>query len=142
MTTWLDLAQLITGLAMAGLIWTVQLVVYPAFLHLTPENFPAAHASHSRRISLIVGPLLLLEWGATLAWFLGAGAPLSGLQYGIASCVAVAFLSTALIQIPLHHRLGRGWNARLLHTLINTNWIRTLAWTGKAILAVLMLRST
>lgn len=140
MSSWLDLAQLITGLAMSGLIWTVQLIVYPAFLHLTPESFPAAHAAHCRRISFIVGPLLLVEWTATLGWLLGLGPVLTRLHYGMAACVMVAILSTFLIQVPLHHRLNRGWDARLLHVLISTNWIRTLAWTAKAILAVLALR--
>jgi hypothetical protein len=89
-----------------------------------------------------VGPLLLVEWTATLGWLLGAGSTLTRLHYGMVGCVATAFLSTFLLQVPLHHRLSRSWDERFLHALINTNWIRTLAWTGKAILAVCALWST
>lgn len=131
---WMDIAQLVSGLAMAGLIWTVQLVVYPAFLHITPAQFTAAHAAHTRRISFIVGPLLLLEWAATIGWLLSSGVQRAAWQWGVVGCVATAFLSTALLQVPLHRRLSRGWNERLVHRLIHSNWIRTLAWTLKAML--------
>jgi len=137
MTTWLDLAQLMTGLIMTGLIWTVQLVVYPAFLHFSPEAFPNAHAAHSRRIGLIVGPLLLTEWSATIAWLTLFGGSLTHTQCGIVACVVIAFLSTFLIQVPLHHRLSRGWDERTIRMLVRTNWIRTLAWTAKGFLALL-----
>ena len=44
------------------------------------------------------------------------------------------WLSTFLIQIPLHNQMSIQNNSILVTKLVNTNWIRTLLWTGKAIL--------
>lgn len=125
--------QIISAFALFGLIWTVQLVVYPAFRHVAPDVFPTAHRSHTRRISWIVIPLLLGELWASVIWLRHFDA-LAVHQRAALACTALAWLSTFLIQVPLHHRLSQGHDSATLHRLILTNWIRTAAWTGKAVL--------
>lgn len=128
--------QLFSAFALFGLIWTVQLVVYPAFRHVPPDRFTSAHRAHTGRIAWVVIPLLGMEGAATAAW-LWYERPLSPYQTGALACVAVAWLSTFLLQVPLHHRLGRGFDAAAIERLIGSNWIRTLAWSGKTVILLL-----
>ncbi|MBE2283441.1 MAG: chitobiase/beta-hexosaminidase C-terminal domain-containing protein [Prosthecobacter sp.] len=122
---------------LVGLIWMVQLVVYPQFLGIQEADFPAYHFRHCFRIGLIVVPLMLLEAG-TGAWLLchseGSAVFLLG-----AGLIPVIWLSTALVQAPIHTRLKSGQDSRLVRRLILTNWIRTLAWTIRGLLVSLTL---
>lgn len=119
--------------ALAGLIWLVQLVQYPLFARAGLESFAEFHAQHCRRITWVVGPLMLAEAGSALAllwlglregWFL-AGLPM----------VAVVWGSTALVQVPLHERLRGGFDAGVVTRLVRTNWLRTVAWSARGVLA-------
>ena len=124
--------------ALAGLIWTVQLVSYPLFGRVGREAFPRYHAGHMQRITLVVAPLMLGEL-ATAGWLLLAGEhrtiflvslPLLGLNW----------LSTALVQVPLHRRLERhGFEESTWRRLTASNWIRTIAWSLRALLLALLL---
>lgn len=124
--------QVATTFAMLGLIWIVQLVQYPGFRRVPPEAFARYHHHHCAAISWIVGPLMLGEAvAAVILWRDPAGGPL---QTAIMCCLAVAWLSTGLLQIPLHRRLARGWDEPAIRRLVNTNWLRTAAWSAKAAL--------
>jgi hypothetical protein len=46
--------------------------------------------------------------------------------------VIVIWASTGLIQVPLHDRLGRGFDADAHRLLVTTNWIRTVGWSVRA----------
>lgn len=116
---------------LVGLIWVVQLVLYPAFAKVPPAAFPAYHAEHTRAITWVVAPLMILEV-ATAAlllargfrppWFLASLVPL-----------AVNWASTAFVQVPLHGRLARGLDAAAHRRLVGTNWVRTAAWTARGL---------
>ena len=125
--------------ALAGLIWTVQLVLYPQFRRVGEREFAAYHASHMFCITLVVGPLVLVEV-ATAGWLFLFG----GLRdlFFIASLplLALNILSTALLQVPQHKRLERGgFDAALCQRLTAGNWVRTAAWSLRAILVALVL---
>lgn len=113
--------------ALVGLIWVVQLVLYPSFALVGKDSFPRYHAAHSRRITLVVAPLMLgeLATAAVLLWlgfrdpfFLGSLIPL-----------AVIWISTGMVQVPLHDRLSAGFDALAHRRLVSTNVWRTAAWT-------------
>lgn len=48
------------------------------------------------------------------------------------------FASTFFIQVPLHQKLSVGKDSHLIYRLVRTNWMRTIAWTLKAILMILI----
>jgi hypothetical protein len=48
------------------------------------------------------------------------------------------WLSTACIQVPLHNRLEKGFEPLAHARLVRSNWGRTLAWSGRGILLVLV----
>ena len=120
---------------MAGVIWFVQLVHYPAYREVGSTEFAAYQAGHPRRTGWVVAPLMLTE-AASAAWLLWsppAAIAASWLWLGLL-LIAVCWASTALLQIPLHLRLTAGRDGPTIERLIRTNWIRTIAWTLRAIL--------
>jgi hypothetical protein len=115
-----------------GLIWVVQILVYPQFLRVGELEFKDYHFAHCFRIGLIVGPLLFLE-AATAAWLLYLG------QHDFPFLISLGlilanWISTAAIQAPMHTKLMKGFNAKTIRLLILSNWIRTFAWTARGVL--------
>ncbi len=121
-------------LAMAGALWVVQLAVYPLFGAIGPDAFRRYHQHYTKRIGLVVGPLMLLEAvTAALLWLAGWQATAFA---GSLALLGVIWLSTFTLQVPLHRRLADGYDATRHHRLVRSNWIRTLAWTARAALVL------
>jgi len=114
------------------LIWLVQLVHYPSFRYIDAQQFTAFHQHHTQSITFIVMPLMLAELGLAIYWVMKNG--FNGVAALALVMVVAVWLSTFLIQIPLHHALGSGKNMDFIHQLVKTNWIRTVLWTAKAVL--------
>lgn len=122
--------------ALVGLIWTIQMVHYPLFAQVGPEHFVAYHRRHTREITLVVGPLMLAELvtaallvleGNRDPWLL-ASLPL----------LALIWISTGFVQIPLHNTLTTGFDAHAHRRLVTTNWWRTAAWSARGICIMMM----
>ena len=47
--------------------------------------------------------------------------------------VVLIWLSTFTLQVPIHKRLQSGKDKTLIRRLLKTNWIRTVAWSMKAV---------
>lgn len=118
---------------MTGLIWMVQLVHYPLMALVGTQGFAEYHARHSRRITLIVGPVMALELftgalllfplGAIPAWFALANLAL----------LLTTWASTGLLQVPRHKRLAQAFDVAVHRQLVGTNWVRTAGWTIRSI---------
>ena len=127
---------------MCGLIWFVQAVHYPLFASTSGERSREHAVENQRRTAPVVIPFMAVELATAAAiavW------PPAGVGRGLAliglGLVAVAWLSTFLLQVPLHARLAReGHVPEAVAALVRSNWIRTIAWTARAILATWMLR--
>ena len=119
-------------LFMTGVIWFVQVVHYPLFARTGPGGFADYEREHARRTGWIVGPAMTTELLLALALAArGGAAAWAGL-----AMLAVIWLSTALVQVPLHRRLRGGFDAAAHRRLVRTNWLRTAAWTLRAALAL------
>lgn len=138
---WLLLIQAFSTFAMTAVIWFVQLVQYPSFAKVDPAAFTEFHAFHSTRITLIVGPLMLAELFSAIAlvirperyaatWEVWVGLGLVGLLWA----------STALLQVPMHQRLGAGFDESAWRFLCNSNWVRTIGWSLRSLLVAVWLR--
>lgn len=137
------MAQAFASGSMCGLIWFVQVVHYPLFGRVVGDGSRAYAAEHQRRTTLVVGPLMLIELATAglIAVSPPAGVPGSIAWAGLAAVVAL-WLSTAMVQVPLHARLGRdGHDATVIAGLVGTNWARTVLWTARAVLSVWMITS-
>ena len=121
-------------LAMAGALWVVQLAIYPLFSAIGRDDFPGYHRRYAQRIGCVVAPLMLLEAG-TAVWLWRAGAGSSGFALSL-GLLTVVWVSTFAVQVPLHRRLAGGYDTALHRRLVLSNWIRTLACTARAALAL------
>lgn len=96
---------------------TVTLVVYSALAEIQPDQWVAAHARHSQRIT----PLVALVYGAALACCVGA-------------------LINSFCAGPTHRRLDSGLDPVLIRRLLTCDRWRTaasvLALGGAVLLAI------
>ena len=133
------LSQLLTTLAMFGLIWFVQVVHYPLFLRVSGPGFRDYSSQHATRTTWVVAPLMFAELGSACcllipAWRMRAISHAQAWAGFI--LVAVIWLSTALLQVPLHNRLQSAFSMHDARRLVATNWVRTIAWSVRAALVL------
>jgi hypothetical protein len=138
---WTLLLQFFATSAMTGLIWFVQVVHYPLFEGVGAGAYPAYQERHMRLTTRVVGPLMLLE-AATAVWMLverPTGVPPAAAWVGL-GLLAVIWLATAFLAVPRHEALRRTFDTRIHRGLVATNWVRTLAWTARSGLVLLLVR--
>jgi hypothetical protein len=125
---------------MTGLIWFVQIVHYPLFAKVGALAFKEYEHDHQRKTTWVVAPVMLIEAAAASVLVMPvvgmADAMLAWLGLAL---LAVVWLSTFLVQVPLHAALERAPSRETMDRLVLTNWVRTVAWTARAVVAGLML---
>ncbi|GAA4119142.1 hypothetical protein GCM10022415_18840 [Knoellia locipacati] len=120
-----------------GFQLTVTLVVYPALADVPPDRWTAAHEAHSRRITPVVGVVYVGLLAAVAAALLRE--PLTTGTVVAAVAAAVSMALTAAGAAPLHGRLGRGHDPRVLHRLLLVDRLRlvgALACAAGAVVAL------
>jgi uncharacterized membrane protein len=133
-----------TTLYLVGVIWLVQLLVYPAMGHVGADGYAAYHNLHTSRITPVVAPAMIIEL-LTAIYFVFV--PDEAIDYRYFWCglvlVLIVWASTFFVQVPLHEKLARGFDSDVQSRLVLTNWIRTIAWTmrGALILWMIWLRT-
>ena len=139
LTHGLFLAQLASCLFMMAIIWFVQVVHYPLFASVGSQDFPSYEQRHTRLITPIVGPVMLIEGvtAAFLFWHRPAGIATWSLCTGF-TLLAMIWLSTAFIQVPCHKVLSQRFDSSALQRLVWTNWIRTFGWSLRGLLTLWM----
>lgn len=129
------LLNMVSTLFMAGLIWFVQVVHYPLFDGVGRPVFAryeTRHSSLTTRVVLL--PMVIELLSATLlVWRRPAFISSWEAWVGFA-LVGVIWLSTALLQVPQHSLLTAGFNEAAHKLLVKSNWLRTVAWTLRALL--------
>ena len=111
---------------MAGVILSVQLVVYPGFRFYTEAGLDRWHRRYTQNISLLVVPLMTLQLLGGGYWLLT--------RPGLTSVVYVLVVGllwgfTFHTFVPLHRRIAQGFaDQRDLSLLVSKNWIRTVLW--------------
>lgn len=125
---------------MVGVVWFVQVVHYPLFGKVGAQGFRDYSQTHSRLSGYVVGPPMLAEMATAVALLISqpAGVP-EYLPWAGGALLAVVWGSTALLQVPRHHRLGSGYDRATHRALVATNWLRTVAWSLRGFLALWML---
>lgn len=128
---------------MVGVIWFVQVVHYPLLSLVPVESASAVAVEHQRRTGWVVmlpmtiegvtALLLLAMVPAGVAWFVPwlAGIPL-----------AVALGATVLLSVPRHARMASNPDPTVGRELVTTNWVRTIAWSLRGLVAAGMLLAT
>ncbi|MFG0260045.1 MAG: hypothetical protein ACF8LK_06800 [Phycisphaerales bacterium JB041] len=134
---------------MTGLIWFVQLVHYPLMARVGREGWTDYERAHQARTTWIVAPVMLVEVLSAVWLLIAAHSEVGPPEVSAAvpalwvsaSLLVVVWASTFLIQVPLHARLSGAYSDRAHALLVRSNWLRTAAWTGRAVLLVLVVHS-
>lgn len=124
---------------MTGVIWLVQIVHYPLLIYGDQANYGSYHRKNDQLTAWVVGPPMLLEFCSAVALAVKACGFATILGVVL---LAVIWLSTFFLQVPCHQRLEKGFDAETHRKLVRTNWIRTIAWTARAVLALWMVGRT
>jgi hypothetical protein len=124
---------------MVGLIWTIQVVHYPLFPLVGESTFPQYEAAHTRRMGwlLVIPAPIEVATAAALVFVRPPGVELA-LVLAAGAVLAALWVTTALVQVPLHRELLDDPSTRAMRRLVTTNWVRTIGWTLRGGLVVLM----
>ena len=125
---------------MVGLIWFVQIVHYPLFGYVGSKEFETFHENHKILITPVVGIVMIVE-------LVTAGILILQVPMRIPNWTAIVgiillgiiWISTLFLQIPYHNKLSSKFDENVLMILVNTNWIRTICWSLRGIILLIML---
>ena len=128
------IAHLVSTAMMAGLIWFVQVVHYPLMRAVMTSEFPMYSQNHVRLTGYVVAPLMLIEL-ATAVWLIFITPSETPIWLWLINLATILFLwlSTFLIQVPIHNKLVQGRDEAAIDKLVRTNWIRTILWTSRVV---------
>lgn len=125
---------------MVGLTWFVQRVHYPLLALIGTDRARPVAIEHQRRTAQVVGLPMAVE-GVTTLGLLVRTPDTVGMAWVWINAVllAVALGSTVLLSVPLHARMAEAPDATIGRRLVVTNWPRTVAWTVRGVICVVML---
>ena len=115
------------------LIWLVQVIIYPSFLHVDREKLNYWHQVYTRKILYFVAPLMFIQTGVIALQLLFD--PLIFLLDGL--LLAMVWINTFFIAIPIHNAIDReeSIDANILKLLHVNRW-RAWLWTALFLLTV------
>lgn len=124
---------------MVGVIWFVQHVHYPLLATFTIHDAPHVAVEHQRRTGHVVAIPMAVEGVSTLILLVARPDGVSVLWPWVgAILLAVALGSTVLLSVPLHARMAARPEADTGRRLVVTNWPRTVAWSLRGVVVVVM----
>ena len=136
------LIQILATAMMTGIIWFVQIVHYPLFTKIPKEGFTRYEQAHTVRTGWVVAPLMVLELGTALLLLFYRPLSTSPIYLAALGCLILIWLSTFLVQVPLHGVLEKQSDHRAMLILDRTNWIRTILWSLRLGLLALLPAAT
>jgi uncharacterized membrane protein len=132
------LAQVFATLFMVGLIWFVQIVHYPLYANVGREQFPEYEALHNRLTTWVVGPAMLMEMVTAVTLLKSPANGCTSLAWLGLGLLIVIWISTAALSVPAHDVLTSGFSDEAYRKLVNTNWIRTVAWSVRGVIVMVI----
>jgi hypothetical protein len=124
---------------MVGLIWTIQLVHYPLFDRVGEDAFARYEAEHVRRMGRLLAVPAPIEVVTAAALVIGRPPGVGlGLVLVAGAVLAAVWITTALVQVPLHDRLAAGPSSAATRRLVTSNRMRTAGWTLRGALVGVM----
>ena len=124
----ITILRLLFDFGLLVLIWIVQRIVYPGFLHYNPKNLINWHKVYTSRLTFIVMPLMLGQLGFSIVQLI-----MEINLYTVLSIIIiiVIWVSTFMQFVPIHAQIAKGKASQnMLDSLVKKNWIRTCLWTA------------
>ena len=138
--TWL-VVHLVATAVLVGVAWVVQVVVYPAFALVGPEQWPVYQAAHIRSITQVVLLPWVLQGISTVALLLAPPAGNLTVAVALAVLALVGVVLTFAGAVPAHNRLAQQTDGTgpALRRLMRVHLVRSLVWSASAVLAAVVL---
>lgn len=131
--------QIVSTFFLTGVIWVVQIVQYPFFRYISVVSWTKYHEDYRFWITPIVAPAMICELlTAILMIFYSQRFDTKFIWAGLI-LVLIIWASTFFIQVPLHEKLAVGFDENTHQLLVQTNWIRTIAWSLRSVLMIYFL---
>ena len=134
MTLCLLISNIVVNSILLGIIMMTQFVSYPLMKNYN-ENFHTIHQNYMKRMGYVAGSMMVLEFLIISFLFLLNFENKVITAMFLITCLI--WLSTFVIQVPLHQELTKKKENKLIQRLINTNWIRTILWSVKLVLSLI-----
>jgi DMSO reductase anchor subunit len=128
--------RLLIDFGLLVLIWIVQRIIYPSFLHYKAADLINWHSVYTSRFTVIVMPLMLGQLALSIYQLI-----LKIDLYTVLSLIIILliWLSTFLQFVPVHAEISKGKvNQNMLNSLVKKNWIRTFLWTVLFLLSLML----
>lgn len=123
------LARIISDTGLLVLIWIVQLVIYPSFRYYEPQNLKNWHDAYTKRITVVVMPLMLLQLCLSIYAFVSGMD--DAMQIVDTLFVLLTWVTTFVIFVPLHGLITQQKQVTSsVKKLVYYNWIRTFLWSA------------
>ena len=122
----IEYLRLIIDSGLFVLIVIVQIIVYPSFIYYERDNLLKWHKVYTKKIALIVIPLMLSQLIISLiqVYLL---ATITSIAYVL--LVFFLWIVTLFKFAPMHAEISKGnYDSKFLNKLIYLNWMRTIAW--------------
>jgi hypothetical protein len=129
------LIHVFTTFCMTGICWFVQIIHYPLFHEISSKDFPNYEQKNYRTTYLTV-PVMIVELFTGIYLLFNAYADL--FLYNMILLFFIE-LSTILFQIPIQISLSKKGSSIMISKLVYTNWIRTILWSVRCIILVIIL---
>jgi hypothetical protein len=137
------LADTAATVFMAGVLWTMQILNYPLLSLVGREQLPAYESAHNRRFGLVVVPGIAVALASTIGLLVKRPRTIPlWMPITVGSLLLVVIASTAALQAPQHARLAGAWSEASHRLLVSSNWIRVVAWSPAAAIALAMCSET
>ena len=129
-------SNLIVSSILLGLILVIHFVHYKSFNFIDVEKFVEFHKFHTKNISFLVIPLMIIEVviSIIICYFYFSILSLINL-----SLVALIWITTFLLQVPSHNKLSTGKSIAEIEKLVSGNVFRVYLWFFKAIVSTLII---
>ena len=131
-------AQGIAAISICTLIILVQVLVYPQFGSVGHKELTHYATDHVRRISYVVGPIMLVESLSLIVLWTFPAMRTTALYCATASLILV-WLLTFIKIIPIHKQLETVGDPHAIPVLVRLNAYRTGLWLFKTLAIVYML---
>ncbi len=118
---------------MAAISWVMQMLHYPAFPKVPPEEWEPFHRFHCGRVGVLVVPGMAIQTLGTAGAWVFSSLPFALAHSGL-WLLSVGW--TAAVTGPYHARIAQDPDPAQIEKMIRSGWVRTFAWTGQTLLAL------
>ena len=110
----------------------VQFIIYPSFKSYNENKFKNFHSNYTRKMFLIVGPIMALELLCCIYLIYVDLTKISSLGL----ILLIIWILTFFMIVPIHNKLNIKFESLEHSRLLRLNAFRTLAWIFKFLLFI------